>query len=428
MRHTLRIEHKKEKGVLLLNTVMLYILQFSTYLLNFIVVPYESRVLKPELYGVLGLATAIMVYFQLVIDFGFILSATEEVSRNRNDTNKLRSLLTSVTVGKLVLSVFSAVCLFILCRIIPQWREHTGFFMLFLAATALNSLMPDFIYRGLEKMTAITVRAVAIKAFFAGMIFVFLREPDDLLLIPILNIIGNALALVFIYLHLSRKLHITFGRFDLTEFKSSFKKSLYFFFSRIASSIYTAGNTIILSILTNNGGTVGLYTAAEKVTTTAKSAMTPISDSLYPYMIKNRDFKLIRKILAIFMPIILLGCGVVFVYAEPLCLWFFGAEYAGTGQILRALLPVVVVILPSYILGFPTLSAMGLSRHANYSVIVGSALHIAGLVSLYFTGFVSTITLAGMVSVTETVILLYRLIVVLTHRRLLRQPPETEGV
>ena len=49
-----------KKGVLLKNTIMLYILQFSTYLLAFIVVPYETRVLGPTVYGKLGVATAIM--------------------------------------------------------------------------------------------------------------------------------------------------------------------------------------------------------------------------------------------------------------------------------------------------------------------------------------------------------------------------------
>ena len=62
------------KGVLLQNTVMLYLLTFSNYFLSLVVVPYETRVLGVEVFGVLGAATAIMVYFQLVVDFGFLLS------------------------------------------------------------------------------------------------------------------------------------------------------------------------------------------------------------------------------------------------------------------------------------------------------------------------------------------------------------------
>lgn len=77
------------KQVLLQNTFMLYLLTFSNYFLSLVVVPYETRILGPTVYGTLGAATAIMVYFQLVIDFGFLLSGTQEVARSRDD--RLRS-------------------------------------------------------------------------------------------------------------------------------------------------------------------------------------------------------------------------------------------------------------------------------------------------------------------------------------------------
>ena len=37
---------KSSKGTLLVNTLMLYILTFSNYLMSFIVMPYETRVLQ----------------------------------------------------------------------------------------------------------------------------------------------------------------------------------------------------------------------------------------------------------------------------------------------------------------------------------------------------------------------------------------------
>ena len=70
----LRAKMNGKRGVLLKNTMMLYILQFSTYFFGFIVVPYETRVLGPVLYGMVGAAMAAMIYFQNVIDFGFIES------------------------------------------------------------------------------------------------------------------------------------------------------------------------------------------------------------------------------------------------------------------------------------------------------------------------------------------------------------------
>ena len=148
--------------------------------------------------------------------------------------------------------------------------------------------------------------------------------------------------------------------------------------------------------------------------------MSPVADSLYPYMVKNRDFKLIKKVLLIAEPVIILGCLIVFIFAEPLCVWFFGAEYGPVAPILRVMLPILVLILPSYILGFPTLTAMGLSKHANYSVIFGSCIHVINLAVLYFSGHMNGITLAALITVAETLILGYRIVVIWLHRDLLK--------
>jgi O-antigen/teichoic acid export membrane protein len=54
---------RRKEGVLAWNTLMLYVLTFSQYLLSLIVVPYETRILGTSTYGTIGVAMAIMVYF-----------------------------------------------------------------------------------------------------------------------------------------------------------------------------------------------------------------------------------------------------------------------------------------------------------------------------------------------------------------------------
>lgn len=420
-----RFRLKENHGALLKNTAMLAILQLSTYLLALIVVPYETRVLGPEVYGILGVATAIMVYFQLIIDFGFMLSATEEVASHRDDKEHLRRVLTCVTVSKLALAVVSGVVLMILCRVIGAWEGKSGLFMLFFLATVCTSLMPDYMYRGLEKMTAITVRTVAIRTFFTVCIFVFLRGPEDLFIVPVLNIIGNGVAMVLAYVDLARRFGIRFIRVGRGQVFAQLKKSAVFFLSRIATTAYTALNTIILDLITAGGGATGYYTASDKLITTGRNVLSPISDSLYPYMARHRDFKMVRKVLTIAMPPIILFCGACFIWAEPLCKLFFGQEYGPAGNVLRAMLPVGIVTLPNYVLGFPTLGAMGLSKYANYSVVFGSLLHIFNLLLVFLTGNMNMITLAILVSVAECAILAFRIVVIVRNRNLMRPGEES---
>lgn len=422
-----KLDLNNKRGVLLKNTIMLYILQFSTYILALAVAPYQSRVLGPEVYGgVLNASMAIIVYFQLIIDFGFLLSATEEVSRERENRGRLREIFSAITWCKIGLALASFVCLVILCQVIPAWEQKETVLLLTFAATFLNSLMPDYLYRGLEKMTAITVRTVLIKTFFTVAVFLFLRGPEDVWMIPTFNIVGNGVALLAAYWHIVKAFGIRFTKVRVGVAFQEIKQSSVFFFSRIATTAYTALNTVLLDIISGSGAVTGYYTSADRLITVGKNGVSPIADSLYPYMAKHKDFKLVKKVLLVFEPIIFIFCTVVFIFAEPFCMWFFGAEYGPAGNVLRAMLPVGMVVLPSYILGFPTLTAMNLTKHANYSTVVGACCQLLMLGILFLTNHVNMVTLALSVSITETLILLYRIIVVVKYRDRMRTMPETQ--
>ncbi len=410
----------QKEGVLAWNTLMLYILTFSNYLLSLLIVPIEARRLTTETtdgYGMLGVAMAIMVYFQLFIDFGFILSATEEVSRHREDPKRLNTVLTAVTVCKLILCGLSFAVLVVLCQVIGAWKGKLGLYSLFFIGTAINALLPDYLYRGLEKMSAITIRTVCIRAFSTLGIWLFLKGPENLWVIPVLTAIGNFAAVFVCFIDAKKRLGVRLCPVSLFDVWLRMKQSSVFFLSRFATTAYSALNTVILDIVAPAASTVrGYYTSADKLMTTGKQALSPISDSLYPYMVKNHDYRLVKKVLLIFEPIILVGCTLIFIFAPQFCGLIFGEKLAQAGQVLRVMLPTAVVILPSYICGFPMLSSMGLAKHANYSTVFGSVIHLINLAILYFTGNMNMITLGAAMSVAETLILCYRLVVIYLHR------------
>lgn len=423
----------KKEGVLAWNTLMLYILTFSSQLLALIVVRREGDILKPAGLGLLGVAMAIAGYVELFIGFGFLQSATEEVSRNRNDHQRLNVILTCVTISKLFLSVISLLVLFLLCQVIPSWRGRFGLYSLFFTFTALNALLPDYLYRGMEKMTAITIRTVCIRAFSTAGIFLFLKKPEDLWVIPTLTAIGNFAALIVCFYDAKKRLNVRFCRVSVSDIWSRLRQSSIFFLSRFATSAYSFLNTLILDLVEPakilRGGKMidnpvrGYYTSSDKLMNAGMSALMPISDSLYPYMVKNREYKLVKKVLLILEPIIIAFCAVMFVIAPDFMVFFFkgNEEYRPAGQVLRAMLPAAIVILPSYLCGFPMLSPMGLAKHANYATIFGSVFHVAMLAILYFTGNMNMVTLGAAMSLTQTVILAYRLVVIWRHRDRLKE-------
>ncbi|RST79669.1 flippase [Blautia sp. SG-772] len=406
------------KNKLVVNTFMLYILTFSNYFFSFITVPYQTRVLGKEVYGNLGFATSFMGYFQLVLDFGFLLSATEEVAKYRNDKKKLEKIFTCVMCCKMILVSVSAIALGVLCVTVERFRLDVLLYILYFMAIAINSFIPDYLYRGLEEMKAITIRTVLIKFFFTVMIFVCLKDKSQYYYVPILTLIGNIGAVLGVFIHIKKKIGLSFCRVKWIEVMDTFKKSSIFFYSRIASTVYSVTNTFILGfVYGNNAGTVGLFSASDKLITTGKQGLTPITDSLYPYMIRKRDFKLVKKMLLIFMPIITVGCIIVAIIANPLCAILFGKEFRSAGTYLRLLLPVVWCSFPSMVFGFPVLSPMGLVKYANLSNVFGAVIQIVQLLIMAWVGEVTVYNICIATCITEIFTLLFRVTIVYKNRK-----------
>lgn len=412
------------KNSLIKNTAMLYILQFSTYFFSLITVPYQTRVLGPEIYGKLGVAVAVMTYFQLFMDFGFMLSATEDISKHRGNKNYINKKITSITILKGLLAVISISFMAILCIFVSEFTEYTNLYIVYILAYVTNAFLPDYLYRGIEQMSTITIRTVVVKMVFTVLIFFFLKTEEDYLVVPILLLIGNVIAVIISYVHVYKVLGYQLVKIKIGEIYTDFKRASTFFFSRIATTVYSTTNTILIGMIDKSGTVTGFYTSADKIVTIAKSGFSPISDSLYPYMIRNRDFKLVKKILVIVMPIIILGCVITGIYAEPICIMLFGEEFYGTAPVLVAMLPAIVAVFPSYILGFPTLGAMGLSRYANYSIIVGTITHIVGILLVAWIGKLGIISLAVMSSISEWSILIFRFIIVIKNKNAFKSNKE----
>lgn len=392
------------------NTAMLYLLTFSNFLFGFITIPYQTRILGPEYYGLIGLATALTMYFQLILDFGFILSATQRVADNSDDNYRLSKIFTSVTCCKCLLSVLCMLILSIICMYVGDYKKYFGLFLMYLIWAIVTSMLPDYIYRGLQNMQTITYRTVAVKLLFTILIFIFMNKKEEYFLIPLFNIFGAFFALVWSFIDLYSRWSIKFIKVEIRDILEELKASSLFFYSRIASTVSTSMNMILLRSIYGESTVLGYYTSADKIVSIAKAGSSPIADSIYPYMVRNKDFKLVKKILYICMPFILLAGIWLFCNTNMVCSFIFGEEFLETGNILKYMIPIMVIILPTYILGFPTMVPLGLSKQANFSNMFGATIQILGLLICFFSGSLNIISLCILTCISEYATFLYRVI------------------
>ena len=74
-------------------------------------------------------------------------------------------------------------------------------------------------------------------------------------------------------------------------------------------------------------------------------------------------------------------------------------------HVLRIFSLISLVVFPSMLVGYPLIGAMGHTKEANGSVIIGSVVHIAGLFILFVINKMNIYSIALMVLITESVVL-----------------------
>ena len=90
IKNIVNTEYKKR---LLGNFFSLSVLQVFTYILPLITFPYLVKVLGVDKFGLVMFAQAFLMFFNILTDYGFDLSATREVSIHRDNKEKLTEMI-----------------------------------------------------------------------------------------------------------------------------------------------------------------------------------------------------------------------------------------------------------------------------------------------------------------------------------------------
>ena len=230
------------------NTFFLYLMTISSYVFPVFTFPYITRVLGAEKYGVVVLSNAVMQYFQMFFEFGFILSATSEISLSRDDRSRVAKITYGVILAKIILSVFGFAVLVVLCSFVDKFFEMRKFLFLSYVGIFLTVFLPDYLFRGMEWMGILTYRVILSRLVQLVLIFLLIRTGDDYMRYPVAAIGGNLLAVALTWMEVLKRLRVYPVRIPFKEAFAQLKRSSPFFISRVAVSMYQTLNTVLLGL------------------------------------------------------------------------------------------------------------------------------------------------------------------------------------
>ncbi|EMG6526745.1 MULTISPECIES: oligosaccharide flippase family protein [Providencia] len=393
-----------KKNTLINNIILLFILQFFNYLAPFLVLPYLTRILSSDSFGEYIYFITIGQLLVIFLGLGFDLSAPRKISR-RTD-NKYKNYFTSVCLLKLIFLSLSIIGLFFASLAIPNITFFSIFCLFF---TGLGLIFtPQWFFVSIQKMKMVTFSGIITKVIFIVFILVFIKNDNDLNYIYFLYAISYAIpAIICMYV-----LNKSYSLFTVPSKKYTwlvFLDTLPFFISRVAVSTYTVSCGLVVGTVL---GAVALstYAISEKLYVAAQSLIYPITNALYPYMAKERNLSIAKKILLISFIISIIGVIIGYNISEALIILIFGDFYSTSYTVLNIFIITLGFVFPSIIIGYPILSSFGKSNITNRSVFCGVIVFTVLTPIIIITGNLTPKSMAIIVLLSEISVFLIRFI------------------
>lgn len=406
---------KVRKHKLFKNTFALLLVQIVSYIAPLLVLPYLSRRLGVDNFGLVVAATSLIILFNIVTDFGFDLSATYIISRQERSKKYISIVLGIIYKLKTGILFLMLMVLGIYLSISQHYNNIA--ILGILISVCSQTYMSIWFYQGTQKMSLLVYIMLTSKIFYTLLVFLLVKQQSDYgyailshgLSIFVAMIISNAIIFKQGF-YLPRKYPYRYAKYI-------FFHSFQFFLSRLATTTTSSISTLLVQSYTTSFQ-MGLYGASERLLTAFRSITAPLNQALYPYMANTKNIKLFIKICLALLAIIVIPFSVIFYYAEDVLSIIFGDEYRAGVDILRIFLVTGLIALFTMLLGYPAFAAINKVRYANISVIIGGGIQVVLLFLMWLTNNLSVLYIAWSILFIELIVFSLRLFWFIKHTRL----------
>jgi PST family polysaccharide transporter len=364
------------------NFVSLLIVQFVNYLAPLITLPYLFRVLGLSNYGLVELARAVTVYFLMVTDYGFGYSATREISVHREDPRRISEVFSAVLVLRALLVALSALALSLLVLAVPKLRADWPVYFLSFGSVLGMWLFPLWLFQGLEQMKFIPLLTVTAKLLVIVGIFTLVRDAADYLYVPLLQSAGTILVGLAGLTVALCKFPVRFRLPAPAALWRELVSGWHIFLSRMAITLYTASNIVILGLFTDSTF-VAYYAAGDKLVRAAVDGLQlPLSQAIFPHIgrlasqSRQAALRFAGKVAGLLSAATLVISAGLFFAAPYIARIVLGRHSAGGVPVIRILSLLPFIIGLSNIFGVQIMVNFGLKKQLARIVTVGGVLNI----------------------------------------------------
>ncbi|MBP3913631.1 MAG: flippase [Lachnospiraceae bacterium] len=362
------------------NFIMNAALGMSAFIFPLVTAPYVLRVLGPEGNGKVSFATSVVSYFALFSQLGIPTYGVRACAEVRDDREALSRCVEELLFINLVMSAVSYAAFFAAVFLVPNFRENKELFFIASWTILFNCIGMEWLFKGLEKYRYITIRSLIFKVIALVVMFAIVRTRDDTAAYAFTTVLAASASGVM-NLFYARK-YVDLKPIGSLNFRRHMKAVGIFFAMACASTIYTHLDVVMLGFMTTDTD-VGYYHAAVRV----KQILVSIVISLGTVLLPRASYYVKQGRMEEFWRISGKALNFVMLAASPLALYFIlfakegirflsGNEYGGSVLPMQIIMPTLLFIGLTNIMGIQILVPTGREKIVLHSMIAGSVVDL----------------------------------------------------
>lgn len=369
------------------NFIMNFILTLSNFIFPLITFPYVSRILQASGVGKVGFATSIIAYFSMIAMMGIPSYGIKACAKIRDDSYKLTKTVYELLILNTIFLAFALTLLLLSVIFIDKLYINKELYIILAFSILFNVLGVEWLYKALEQYSYITIRSIFFKIASLILLFIFVKESNDILPYAMLTVLASVGAGILNFYNLRKIItlyKITFKQLEITK---HIKPSFTFFLLTISITIYVNLDSVMLGFMTSDDN-VGYYSTAVKI----KQILVSLVTSLGAVMLPRLAFYYEQKRFDEFKDLVKNALGFIFIVSLPLTIYFTlyakdaifllsGESFLASVEPMQIIMPTVFFIALSNLMGWQILVPMDREKQIVFSTIIGAL--VGGVINIF---------------------------------------------
>lgn len=368
-------KNKNQKS-LKINFIMNAILTMSSFIFPLITFPYVSRILLPEGTGKVTFATSVITYFAMIAQLGIPTYGIRACAKVRDNKEELSKTVHEIFLINLIMTIVAYVLVGISIITVPRFYQDKTLFLIISLTIIFNTIGMEWLYKALEQYTYITIRSIIFKFVALIAMFALVHQKQDYVIYGGITILAASASNIFNFINVHK--FITLKPFQNYDLKRHWKAITVFFAMSCATTVYTNLDSVMLGFMKTDTD-VGYYNAAVKIKTILVSIVTSLGVVLLPrasyyieHDLKDEFYRITNKAIE-FATLVAFPMTLYFIlFAKEGIFFLSGDAYEGSILPMQIIMPTLILIGYTNIMGIQMLVPLGREKVVLYSEIAGA--------------------------------------------------------